>query len=411
MSKQKYMPKPRMSPSSPRPSTPATELLRRDLAGYMCLIAIIGSVPMIDWVLIGGSELANNARLAYFTTVAIGTVYLGSQRQDLGETSPISGKSAALAPIVASTVLGGLYILIKYTGLNPGVVYQFFACLFALLAMSDLLQPLFGLLTAGELLTPATEAFGEKQESEIMNAGAVPAFVVALALVCTYLQGPVSTGGSLPLPMFAAVNNCLGWGITMTSLGVLALESFAAAALLLLGLFFYDAFFVFKSDIMLTVATQIEAPAKFLFAAMREAGDDRYPFSVLGLGDVVVPGAFVSLMREVDKDGLSRMGDVSLNVSIPNFDRVGIFDTSPYFYAGLGGYTFGLLATFVANYITNAGQPALVYIVPSLLIAAGATGLAQGELKELLEYRSKRAAAAIKDSKVWKAARDAEKKV
>ena len=43
---------------------------------------------------------------------------------------------------------------------------------------------------------------------------------------------------------------------------------------------------MFKSDAMLTVATQIEAPAKFLWAAVREAGDTRYPFSVLGLGDV-----------------------------------------------------------------------------------------------------------------------------
>ena len=30
-------------------------------------------------------------------------------------------------------------------------------------------------------------------------------------------------------------------------------------ALLLSGLFFYDAFFVFKSDVMITVATQLEA--------------------------------------------------------------------------------------------------------------------------------------------------------
>ena len=42
---------------------------------------------------------------------------------------------------------------------------------------------------------------------------------------------------------------------------------------LLLGLFCYDAFFVFKSDVMLTVATQIEAPAKFLFAAMHATRD------------------------------------------------------------------------------------------------------------------------------------------
>ena len=96
------------------------------------------------------------------------------------------------------------------------------------------------------------------------------------------------------------------------------------------GLFCYDAFFVFKSDVMLTVATQIEAPAKFLWAAVGAGGANpdrgdvtnrrdmrpypsgpcalgadaggRYPFSVLGLGDVVVPGAFVGLLRELDKE-------------------------------------------------------------------------------------------------------------
>jgi len=43
-------------------------------------------------------------------------------------------------------------------------------------------------------------------------------------------------GGPLSLPAFAALNDSLGFGIVMTSLGVLALESFAAAAALLLGL-------------------------------------------------------------------------------------------------------------------------------------------------------------------------------
>lgn len=72
------------------------------------------------------------------------------------------------------------------------------------------------------------------------------------------LPGPVSTGGQLPLGAFAALNNYLSVSIALSALGVLALESFAAGALLLVGLFCYDAFFVFKSDVMLTVATQIE---------------------------------------------------------------------------------------------------------------------------------------------------------
>ena len=68
------------------------------------------------------------------------------------------------------------------------------------------------------------------------TTGAAPAFAVSLAVVAAYLQGPLSMGGPLSLPAFAALNDSLGFGIVMTSLGVLALESFAAAAALLLGL-------------------------------------------------------------------------------------------------------------------------------------------------------------------------------
>ena len=173
-----------------------------------------------------------------FSLIAVGSVYLGVQRQDIGEASPIDGKSAALAPIFASVTLGGLYLVIKYTGLNPGALYQFFACLFALLAASDLLQPIAGLGLAGALLDdPAEQPYDERREAEIMNSGAGPAFALALAVVVGYAQGPVSTGGALALPVFAALNNLLGWSICMASLGVLALDSFVAAASLLGGLF------------------------------------------------------------------------------------------------------------------------------------------------------------------------------
>jgi len=389
---------------SPPPTVPSTQVVRRDLYAYIGLAGVVGACPAIDWAGLGGSDLVNGARLFYFTAVAIGTVYLGVQRQDLGEASPISQQSAAIAPIFASITLGGLYLLVKYTGFNPGALYQFFACLFALLATSDLLQPLLGLTLAGALLTPAGEAFGDEREAEIMNRGAAPAFAVSLALVAAYAQGPVSTGGALPLPAFAALNDCLGWGIAMASLGVLALESFAAAAALLVGLFCYDAFFVFKSDVMLTVATQIEAPAKFLFARLRDDGDLSYPFSVLGLGDIVVPGAFVSLLREVDTDGLSADTRTSTRPRTAEARA-----ESPYFFVGLAAYAFGLGGTFVANYVTRAGQPALVYIVPSLLVAALATAASRGELEQLLAYKSSRAEAATEERRKRQEKREAER--
>jgi len=144
---------------------------------------------------------------------------------------------------------------------------------------------------------------------------------------------------------------------------------------------------------MLTVATQIEAPAKFLWAAVGAGADagGRYPFSVLGLGDVVVPGAFVGLLRELDKEQ-GRAGGGSEEEA----------REASYFQVGLGAYAAGLLSTFAANYLTKSGQPALVYIVPSLLLSAVATAASRGELPSLLEFESPRAAAAKASRDAWR---------
>lgn len=370
-------------------------------------MAFVAAVPAIEWNAIGGADLANAVRLGYFTILALGSVYLGVRRQDLGDASPVSGRNAALAPLFAGAVLGGLYFLIKYSTLNPALLYQFFGCLFALLATSEVLQPFLGLALSGNLLDE--EALSDEQETDMMSRGSPAALAIAACLVVGYLQGNTGADppGTLPLTTFAALNNLLGWGITMGSLGVIALESFAAAAFLLVGLFGYDAFFVFKSDIMVTVATQVEAPAKFLFAAMRESGDTRYPFSILGLGDVVVPGAFISLMREVDRGAVARVpararpraaskgvvvGESKGKAELDRGDRG--WDSNRYFYSGIASYGAGLLLCFAANYITKTGQPALVYIVPTLLITACGLASSRGELAQLTAFESPRAAAA-----------------
>ena len=394
-------------PSQPPERTPASEVARRDLYGYAGLMAFVAAVPAIEWNAIGGADLANAVRLGYFTILALGSVYLGVRRQDLGDASPVSGRNAALAPLFAGAVLGGLYFLIKYSTLNPALLYQFFGCLFALLATSEVLQPFLGLALSGNLLDE--EALSDEQETDMMSRGSPAALAIAACLVVGYLQGNTGADppGTLPLTTFAALNNLLGWGITMGSLGVIALESFAAAAFLLVGLFGYDAFFVFKSDIMVTVATQVEAPAKFLFAAMRESGDTRYPFSILGLGDVVVPGAFISLMREVDRGAVARVpararprapskgvvvGESKGKAELDRGDRG--WDSNRYFYSGIASYGAGLLLCFAANYITKTGQPALVYIVPTLLITACGLASSRGELAQLTAFESPRAAAA-----------------
>lgn len=70
--------------------------------------------------------------------------------------------------------------------------------------------------------------------------------------------------------------------------------------LMLWGLFFYDIFWVFGTDVMLTVAKSIDAPIKLMFPFNWEA--DPPKFSMLGLGDIVIPGVFVALCLKYDVD-------------------------------------------------------------------------------------------------------------
>ena len=49
-----------------------------------------------------------------------------------------------------------------------------------------------------------------------------------------------------------------------------------------------------------SVATSVEAPIKLLFPRALEAGSTRSPFSMLGLGDIVIPGIFVALILRYD---------------------------------------------------------------------------------------------------------------
>ena len=78
--KQPAKPPPKRLPP-PRPATPATTLVRRDLWAYAGLFGVVATIPAIEWSQLGGgNDVVNVVRLAYFTLVAIGSVYLGVQR-------------------------------------------------------------------------------------------------------------------------------------------------------------------------------------------------------------------------------------------------------------------------------------------------------------------------------------------
>jgi minor histocompatibility antigen H13 len=96
---------------------------------------------------------------------------------------------------------------------------------------------------------------------------------------------------------------------------------------------------------MIKVATQVDAPITLLWPKSVWLASDR-GFTILGLGDVVVPGIFVALALRYDVyQGQNGKGP----------RRV-------FFWASLTGYCLGLITTMAVMHTFRAAQPALLYI-------------------------------------------------
>ena len=133
----------------PPPAIAPMAVVRRRWPLYASLLAL-GVLPALDIAgLTGDAASLNVVRTGFFAVTALTTAYLGAERQDIGTTAPVTGKSAALAPVFAATTLGLLYALIKYTNLDPGQLYRIFAVIFGWLCLTELLQPLVALSPLG----------------------------------------------------------------------------------------------------------------------------------------------------------------------------------------------------------------------------------------------------------------------
>lgn len=78
--------------------------------------------------------------------------------------------------------------------------------------------------------------------------------------------------------------------------------TFQAGLVLLSGLFVYDVFWVFGTDVMTTVAKTIDAPILLQFPQdlLRNGWLEANKYGMLGLGDIVIPGIFVALLYRFD---------------------------------------------------------------------------------------------------------------
>uniref|UniRef100_A0A672KAT4 Signal peptide peptidase-like 2B n=1 Tax=Sinocyclocheilus grahami TaxID=75366 RepID=A0A672KAT4_SINGR len=172
------------------------------------------------------------------------------------------------------------------------------------------------------------------------------------------------------------LQDALGIVFCLYMLKTIRLPTFKACTLLLVVLFVYDVFFVFITplltesgeSIMVEVAagpsdssTHEKLPMVLKVPRLNSSPlvlCDR-PFSLLGFGDILVPGLLVAYCHRFD---------ILMQTS-----RI-------YFLACTIGYGIGLLITFVALALMQMGQPALLYLVPCTLLTSLAVALWRKEL-------------------------------
>ncbi|KAM0561217.1 hypothetical protein ACHAPJ_003722 [Fusarium lateritium] len=292
---------------------------------------------------------------------------------------------------------------------------------FACLAFSEKIRKagweVRGLLTRHWAIKLFIHGMG-KEEGRIKFAHMV-SLLMALATALIY--------SSTTSPMLA---NTLGYAMCYGSLLLISPTDFLTSTLILVALFFYDIVMVFYTPYMITVATKLDVPIKLTFEAAERK-------SILGLGDIVIPGMVMGLalrfdlwlhyerkikyestdLKLIEKDPASgalitrsetkhkevkakyvnvkgNWGDnlwtrgalfLSGSQQVPPELEATRFQKT-YFYASVAGYLLGMCVTLAMLLAFKHGQPALLYLVPSVLGSLWLTGLVRGEIKQMWKY-------------------------
>mmetsp|Transcript_4761 Transcript_4761/g.10734 ORF Transcript_4761/g.10734 Transcript_4761/m.10734 type:complete len:351 (+) Transcript_4761:1416-2468(+) len=214
---------------------------------------------------------------------------------------------------------------------------------------------------------------------------------------------------------FWVTQDMMGACMSIMFLSLIKLNSLRVASILLIVAFLYDIFFVFitplifKESVMITVATSGGPPKadpswceKYPDSADCQGGDPlpmlltvprindyQGGTSLLGLGDIVIPGLLLSFAARLDtaKQLLGVIGGgtgVTHSYTCPEHKCCRLCNGG-YFWPVVIAYAVGLFMANAAVYLMEMGQPALLYLVPCCLGSMALMGRTRNELTELWE--------------------------
>jgi|Transcript_22261 minor histocompatibility antigen H13 len=323
-----------------------------------------------------GTALPTSANIVLTASLA---VYVGSYRSvktkagdkgdkglDTSEMGVMEKGDALRFPLVGSCVLLSLFLAFKFLPKEwvNRVITVYFLVL-GILALAGTLTPVVEPYLPAKWRDIPVGLTGRKIKIPLLMDEPEELACSVTELVAGLLASPMVIYYVMTKHWLA--NNALGLAFCVQGLEMLSIGSFKVSAILLAGLFVYDVFWVFGTPVMVDVAKNVDAPIKLLFPRLAAEGEPA--FSMLGLGDIVIPGIVVALLLRFDA---ARGRHSPRNQTT--------------FRAAFVGYVLGLALTIVVMNVFDAAQPALLYIVPGVMGATFCNALARGEFKELLEY-------------------------
>ena len=319
---------------------------------------------------------------AALVLMAIVPIYVGSYqsaepRGDDEVSAPadvMTSSDAAMFPINASCALFGLYLLFHLFGkayINLLLGGYFF--LIGVVSLGTVLCPIVAAIAPKSWSErefhlqlnesgPTVESARAEAKKQVADAKTKEEKKAAKALEqedpALWIDAKLTYADIMSFVLAAAVggaylaskhwilNNLFGVSFAINSITLLQLGSFGIGATLLSGLFFYDVFWVFGTDVMVTVARSFDAPIKVIFPKdFLVNGIWATEHAMLGLGDIVIPGILIALLLRFDK---SRAGEGGCL----------------YFVTAMIAYVAGLVLTVFVMHTFQAAQPALLYLVP-----------------------------------------------
>lgn len=256
-----------------------------------------------------------------------------------------------------------------------------------------------------------TEDFGDITQFDII------AGVFGFGLGCAWLIVAFTVRHPENNTFFWITQDVMGACMCIMFLSIIKLNSIRVASILLVVAFLYDIFMVFITplifngeSVMITVATsggppkadpswcekypddvncQGGDPLPMLLTVPR-IGDYQGGASLLGLGDIVLPGLLLSFAARLDAAkgllGVISGGSRATAAYTCREDRCGgafSICNGGYFSPLVVAYALGLFMANAAVYLMNMGQPALLYLVPCCLGTICYMGWRRNELNDL----------------------------